>query len=763
MRTNKNSTGTLARRIAVLVATTALAGPCAVYAQAAGAPAADAASSAPASGEIIVTAQRRSESILKVPISMASLSQGDLAKRGVTTALSLAGQVPSLQVNSPYGDSMPNFTLRGIGVGNEHNFNQASPIGVYADDAYISARVAQGLGMFDLERVEVLAGPQGTLYGRNTTGGAINFISRKPSLSGTNGYVDMGYGTYNTYTADGAVETTLAEGKAGVRLSFNYARGDGYIRDVAPGQPAADSTNSVSGRIIVRLKPTDRLDITIKGSIGKSDPTQAGIYNQGVGPNGLSPVQQASRAAKGLTFFETDSPRLGESYVYTYGGLVNIKYQLSDTLSLFSLTSLDHVDQKFTQEGTGLESTVFPQLLDTWYGNKFNMFNQELRASYASDTTKLQIGGYYGYDKDASNSYYWLVNGASNIHQIYDQTRRSTAIFAQGDQKLGHFTATLGLRYTWDKLTYDNYTSYLGPAALNNGTRDISIFPFNASPAYLLGSYNAATGGYTSGPAIHKNSQAVTARVAVNYVFDGGEMVYASYNRGYRGASVCGQCFTGPITQTEPEKVDAYEIGAKGKYFNNMLTVSVAAFLMNYKNQQINEVNGANTILENVKSSQIKGIEFDVGLRPTDTVRIGVNGSLLDPKYKEGQLLFGNISGFQMAYAPKFQMSAHIDWEVAKLANGSVNFSPSMVYTSKVFYSPYENTNNQQFLHQDGNAKVNAQLSWDAAHYSVRVWVKNLFESKTFADGLDLTGAFGYDYLIQAPPRTLGASFNIKF
>ncbi|MES2303208.1 MAG: TonB-dependent receptor [Pseudomonadota bacterium] len=719
-------------------------------------------------GDIVVTAQRRSESILKVPISMATMSQDDLKTRGITNAISLAGQVPSLQVNSPYGDSMPNFTLRGIGVGNEHNFNQASPIGVYTDDAYISARAIQGIGMFDLERIEVLAGPQGTLYGRNTTGGAINFISRKPSLSGSNGYVDVGYARFNTFTADGAVETTLSEGKAGLRVSFNYARGDGYIKNRALDEPAASSTNMVAGRAILRLMPSEKLDITIKGSIGRSDPTQAGIFNQGTGANGASPLQGTGRAAKGLSFFETDSPRLGRSYVYTYGGQVNIKYQLSDAVSLFSLTSYDYADQNFTQEGTGLESaTVFTQLLDTSYGNRFKMFNQELRASYASDDTKLQVGGYYGSDKINSDSYYWLVNGASNIHQLYDQTRRSSAIFAQGDQKMGHINVTLGLRYTWDKLKYDNYASYLGPAALNNGTRDTSIFPLDKSPLYFLGSYDAASGGYKSGPPVVLTSfgrvRRLTERAAINYVFDGGQILYASYSRGYRGASLCGQCFTGPITQTEPEKVNAYEIGAKGKFLDNMLSVSVAAFLMKYRNQQINEVNGANTILENVNSAEIKGFEFDFTLRPTSTLRLSMNGSVLDPKYKDGKLLFGDISGFQMAYAPKFQMSGQIDWQFAKAGEGTFSFSPSVVYTSKVYYSPYEDTNNQQFLHQDRFAKVNAQLSYETPRYSVRAWMKNVFNAKTFADGLDLTGAFGYVYLIQSPPRTFGASVGYRF
>ena len=209
--------------------------------------------------------------------------------------------------------------------------------------------------------------------------------------------------------------------------------------------------------------------------------------------------------------------------------------------------------------------------------------------------------------------------------------------------------------------------------------------------------------------------------------------------------------------------MNAYEIGAKGKVLDNMLSVSVAAFLMKYKNQQINEVNGANTILENVNSAEIKGFEFDFTLRPASGLRFSVNGSFLDPKYKDGKLLFGDISGFQMAYAPKFQASGQMDWQFAKAGNGTFSFSPSIVYTSKVYYSPYENTNNQQFLHQDAFAKVNAQLSYDTERYSVRAWIKNAFNAKTFADGLDLTGAFGYVYLIQSPPRTFGASFGYRF
>jgi outer membrane receptor protein involved in Fe transport len=136
----------------------------------------------PAPGDIIVTAQRRSQSIQTVPIAITALSGSQLSDKGVTNANQLGQIVPNLQINSAMGDTQPNFALRGVSVANEYNPNQVSPIGVYIDDVNMVNRVGQGGGLYDLQRVEVLRGPQGTLFGRNTTGGAINFITNTPTL-----------------------------------------------------------------------------------------------------------------------------------------------------------------------------------------------------------------------------------------------------------------------------------------------------------------------------------------------------------------------------------------------------------------------------------------------------------------------------------------------------------------------------------------------------------------------------------------------------
>jgi iron complex outermembrane receptor protein len=724
-------------------------------------------------GEVMVTAQRRSESIMEVPLAVSALSQDTLSSLGVNSASELSGVVPTLQVNSAFGAVQPNFSLRGIGLSNEHNPNQSSPIGVYIDDAYIAARVAQGLQLFDLERVEVLRGPQGTLYGRNTTGGAINFISRMPSLSGSAGNFEVGYGNFKTSTVQGAFETAFTEGVSGIRFSFDYAHGDGFNKNVHASEPDANSTDSVAGRLIYKYVPNDKLDVMFKLSADTAEPTQAGVFNLGTGgvtgrPDDYNSVLDYSRTEQGLSFWEIDSARLGYNKVENQGAELVVKYGLNDKLTLTSLTSYNASDSEFTQEGTGVTSPVMVQPLDTLYGNEFKMFNQEVRLSYAGDRTKWQAGLYYGYDKDESNNYYWLFDGGANFHQTFDQTRESLAAFGQLDFALTkRLSATLGLRYTRDESTYDNYYSYLSPGAVSyTGERNTEPQywdPAQAAAFFLGSSFNVATGQIVSGPAIHLDDNEPTYRAALSYTFDGGQIVYASYNHGYHNAAFCGQCFAGTTLDiTLPETNDAYEIGTKGYFFDQKLSLALAAFWIDYYNQQTNQQIGLESRLTNVPKSRMKGVELEATAQTSQDFRFTLSVGYLDAIFEELTLGLAEVDGSPQPYAPEWTANFHFDWILASTAKGTYRFTPSVIYTSDVFYSPYGDLVGNGPLSQDANTKLNAQFVYETDNYSFVLWGENLTDEDTFGDGLDLR-TFGYYYMVPLAPRTYGVKLGYKF
>ena len=717
--------------------------------------------------EIIVTAQRRTQPLLKVPLAVTAITGNELQRIGITNSSQLSDLAPNLQVNSAFGDVQPNFTIRGIGVANEHNPNQASPIGVYVDGAYVAARVAQGLQLFDLSRIEILRGPQGTLYGQNTTGGAINFISRMPKLRGDNGYVQVGYGNLETFTSTGAFETTFKQNVAGMRLSYNYAHGNGYEQNVFPGQPNGNSTDSFAVRGIFRYRPTKRLNMWLKLTEGNANPTQAGVYDLGLGQNGANTVLDYSRVAHGLGFWQIDSNRLGRNYVRSDGAQFVLDYSLTGRWAITNLTSYDHAGASFTQEGTGVNSPILQQPLDTLYGNRFMWMNQEDRISYSSAWTHFQGGVYYGYDRDNSNSYYWLLDGAADVHQVYSQVRTSYAAFAQLDQHVTHsVSVTLGARITKDKSSYEDYSSYLEPGSVSyTGQRSTGAqYWVPSSGVFFLGSYNASAGRIESGPTLTLRSARPSFRGAVKYSFSSGQIVYASFSTGYRAAAFCGQCFLqSTIDVTKPETDKDYEVGTKGFYFHHKLSVAADAFWTDYRNQQINEQIGLQTILKNVPKSRMRGLELEIRAQPIPVLRLGLSAGYLDASFQQLTLAYAVVNGLQEPYAPKWTVAGRAAWRIMKIGDGSLSLNPIVMYTSNTFFSPYDSLNGNGPLSQPANTKINASLVYNTDKYTISAWVENLTNRQTFGDGLDLRASFGFYYLVPLAPRTFGVSVRYRF
>ncbi|HEX4742178.1 MAG TPA: TonB-dependent receptor [Caulobacteraceae bacterium] len=731
-------------------------------AQAASAPV-GAVSSAPAAdpsvqvSEVVVTAQRREQSILSVPIAVTAASGAALEAKGVTNSAQLDSVVPNLQVNSAYGETQPNFSLRGVSVANEYNSNQVSPIGVYINDVYIVSRTSQGMGLFDLDRVEVLRGPQGTLFGRNTTGGAINFITREPSLQGSNGYAEIGYGNYHTVHFDAAGETTFADDQVGVRAAVNYEAGDGEFKNVYPGGKDPDSTHTLEGRISLRVRPHDSpLDVKIVLYGGRNDPTQAPVF-------GLQSARQ------GLSFFQVDENRVGNNKTESFGASANVTYTLSPSLKLISITSVDGGNQDLQQAADGSPLDI----LDITWRSQFRQLSEEARLDYSSDRLNLIAGVYYGRDTTVTDNTFDIggalgpgVNGG--FFQHYNQQRQSYAVFTQGDIKFTQrLTLTLGLRYTADRAQYEDGNAYLFLGNVGGPQTPLATTVPCAGPPGSCAFDPAARFGVTG------QSNAPTGRVALSYTFDSGLLVYASYDRGYRAGAFNGGGYTSSsgITYVKPETVNAYEIGAKGRFLDRRLTLSAAAFYYDYSNQQVQDTApGPVSFLVNAPNSRIYGAEAEATFRVVP--RFTLNGSigLLQAKYLQLSLQDTNLAGNDLPFAPHLTVQGGFDWLLFHLAGGEVTLSPSVDHVSQQYFSPFDTIDaagsgeDNAELQQGAYTKVNASLAWTRGNVVLRAWADNLTNAEVLGYGLDLRGAgFPFNFLVPEPPRTFGVAARVSF
>ncbi|WP_375249421.1 TonB-dependent receptor [Sphingomonas sp.] len=715
------------------------------------------AESASADGDIVVTAQRREQSALSVPIAISAIAGNTLTTKGITNSANLAAAVPNLQVSSPYGSTQPNFSLRGISVANEYNSNQASPIGVYIDDVYLASRTAHGMGLFDLERVEVLRGPQGTLFGRNTTGGAINFITKAPTLNGNEGYVEGGYGNFNTFTGQAAIETTMVQDQLGLRISGNFVNGDGQIDNVYAGGRDPNSQDTLQGRAILRIRPGNGpLDIKLKVYGGRDRGAQAAIH-------GL----QSART--GLDFFQVNENRVGLNRTEAYGASATIAYEISPQLSFTSITSRDGGKQNLQQAADGAPLDI----LDINWQSRFQQFSEEARFNYDGDRLKLVAGGFYGWDETITDNTFNIgsalapgVNGG--FFQHYRQVRRSYAAFAQGDFDLtSRLTLTLGARYTWDRSQYRDGFAYLFAGDVNGPELPLATTVPCPTVAGTC-AYNPAARYEISG-----RNNALTGRVSLAYEFDGGTLVYASYNRGYRSGAFNGGGYTSSagINYIAPERVNAYEVGLKGRYFDNALTLTAAGFYYDYMNQQVQDTRpGPVSFLVNAPKAEVYGAEAEARLRVTPAVVLTAAGGYLHSTYKQLTLQGTDLSGNDLPFAPRFTAQGGVDVTLFKDGTNGLTISPSVAYFSRQYFSPFNEINaagstqlNSE-LQQEGYAKVNLTAALTIERFTIKAFANNLLNAKTYAYGLDLRGAgFPYNFLVPSTPRTYGASVRVAF
>jgi iron complex outermembrane receptor protein len=696
--------------------------------------------------EVIVTAAKRSENLQKVPISVSAITGDALAKGRVTQVDELVTKVPNLQLTSTVGDNTPIFALRGVSM-SDFSLNQSSPVATYYDEVYKGNFALLGVSMYDLERVEVLRGPQGTLYGKNTTGGAVNLITRAPKLGETTGNLNVGYGNYDRIDLNGAINVPLGD-KAALRVAGVYADADGWFKNVLPGQPDLQSVSEYALRASLLFEPSDGMRFILRGSTSYQNPRNYGIYAQPEDINrpGLGKRQIASNY--------TDR-REARTYSLSLTGNVDV----SDALTVTSITSWDKGRLNINEDTDGQAI----ELLEIPYVDRAEQFAQDLRLTSAYDGPfNFIVGAYYNHEKVFNQATLEIgkdidsdgLPGVTDadcaigfpvgclLDNSFDQVKESFALYSDVRFDLTEqLTLRGGLRYTHDIGRQKNARADAFGA---NGVLVANLIP----PTSL-----------------RYETDNISGKVGVDYTLANGALLYGNYSRGYRAKSFNAQAFfdVSELSIAKAETVDAFEVGAKTQFADRRITLNMAAFYYGYENQQfinLDPLTAAQT-LQNIPRSRIMGGEIELTARATEDLTFRGGLGFLDTKIKEGVVSGVDVEGNELANAPAVTFSGGVDAVVMDGDKGELSLHADLSYSS----SQYFEVLNVSRLKQDGYALVSAHIDWESpdGRWNASVWGKNLTDEFYFASRIDLLAGFGLDYNHIGAPRTYGVTVGYAF
>jgi iron complex outermembrane receptor protein len=555
--------------------------------------------------EITVTAQKREEKLQNVPISIGVLSQKMIEAQGIQNVDDFAAKIPNVQTILPFGPQEPQFSIRGV-TETDFNPNQSSPIAVYVDGVFKSVGALQALQLYDTERVEVLKGPQGTLQGRNATGGAINIYTVKPKMD-FSGYVTAGVGNFDRYETEGAVNVPIIDGKLAVRAAWTFTNVDGYFHNVAPGAPYDGNLTGVfdyGGRLSFLFQPTDDFDATLRVAAARSDPPNYGEYSIDIAPAGIGippgslapygipqsfyPPTGETRA--GLAQNENDATDIHRREIKSRSFSLEMNYNLTDAFKLTSVTGYD-MGQWFTNEN---DDGGFIPVDRAKYFSRVHSLQEELRVTssldgpynfiagvlYAQEELFLKEQTSWGTYQPAI--YVDPVTGAETniclatgfftctLYNQLNQKRVDYAAYFNNTYKItDDLQLTAGARYTADWVGIEGYRADQG--WFDNTTGQYGI------------QNNIPGNGAEFAPDQKLSDHKWLGKAGLDYHITDDNMVYASWSLGFRGSAFNAVAQTpAALNGVKPESLIDYEVGSKNEFLDRRLEVNVAGFYYIY-------------------------------------------------------------------------------------------------------------------------------------------------------------------------------------
>ncbi len=707
----------------------------------------DGADSASTLDEIVVTATRREQNLQDIPIAISAIGSEELDQANISTLADVQGFVPGLQINR--NNAALAFTLRGVGS----NFRVQgvdTTVAVHTDGIYIGQANAVQASFFDVARLEVVRGPQGVLYGRNASGGAINIISNLPTADPT-GYLSGSYGNYNAYEVEAVVSGPVVEDTLLVRLGA-YARGrDGFGTNLTTGQDN-DDLDERGVKVSLLWTPTERLRALLRADAYKADDNGMGteaLPGSAPGrprtclptPAACAPDRTRAETLGGVisgtprdTFGNVQSRRTLE----VDGVSAELSYEVTDALSVKSLSGYRSFQswQQTDQDATRLSvNDPFEQAVEGWQAS------QELQATYQGQRFFGILGAYYF--KETRNGTTLLAFPAldflppPNVGDVFQQGKNTTdafALFGNVDFDLTE-TLTLGLGARYSDET--------------KGTRGVNVTIF----------------GPLRFTDVEQSWDAFTPRVSLTWEPSPEWTLYASASKGFKS----GQFALATPLPAEPETLWAYEAGTKGSFMDGRARVSLGAFYYDFENLQLQLFNGPVNIITNSPAATAYGLEASLDLLLPADFAFHVDATWEHSEY-EGLITDNpnigpgarDLSGNAFAYTPEFSYTASIEKTIYWGGAGEGTFRLEDQYNGDTFLDIYNNAvNGFREAYHIINASYRHELS-DA--WTFTAWGKNLGDEDVIMAANFGIGAIGATRLVNYnPPRTYGFTVRREF
>jgi iron complex outermembrane receptor protein len=686
----------------------------------------DAADSAGALQEIVVTAEKRSSNLQDTPITVSAFDAAALKQVGVTDTSELGLITPGLEFGSEFGYGQPH--LRGVGTLADGP-GVENPVALYVDGVYYGPMAGSVLALSNIQDVEVLKGPQGTLFGRNATGGLIQVTTRDPKQNFA-GESSTTYGKFNTWGED-LYLTGGVTGNTAADLAVHFLnQSTGYGTNAFTGLDVNKSQD-----LAVRSKwvivPDDVTSIKIIADYSRDTTIPALVPAPGTTPLGGPPYT---------------GPRQGLDGYYQPHGLVEgkgLSVHFERDLGFGQLVSTTayrktYMDMSF--DGSLVEDYNYALNIEIW--ERHQQFTQELQLSSPDNSPIKWIGGLFFYDADGQydpiSIYGGLLQPLTYANTFSDQRAVSVAGYTQATKEIAAATnLTVGVRYTWERRRFHNYEIIGEPAeSFDGGKEQVS---------------------YTK----------PTWRVALDHRFSPQLLAYVSYNRGFKSGGFNDDLV--PTSVYQPETLDAYEAGAKLDLLDRRLRIDTAAFLYNYKNiQAVRYPNGLEVIF-NGAAARLYGVDLDLNAKLAKNLTLNAGVEWLHARFTSfpnadystpapgGGTNFDTFdaTGQHLAMAPDATANVSLNYEIPT-PSGDYDASASYSYNSGWYVDP------DNRLHQAAYGLYNARFSWTAPStlWKVAVWGKNLGNRQyTTALASQANG----DYAVYAPPRTFGITVDWKF